>query len=393
MINYGMQHINDDDIEAVVAVLKSTNLTQGQCVPDFEKALVSYTGASYGVAANSATSALHIACLAIGLGPGDLLWTSPNTFVSSANCAIFCGASVDFVDIDSETFNISIEKLKEKLEIAQRINKLPKVVIPVHYAGNPCEMEEIFNLSQVYGFKVIEDASHALGATYTQKKDLSTIKVGSCKHSDISIFSFHPVKMITSGEGGVALTNNENYASKMRLFRSHGITSDKKLMSKRGEDEIWNYQQIELGFNYRMSDIHAALGNSQLQRLDMFVRRRNNIAEAYIKAFKDLPIKYQMIDDKSNSSFHLFPVRINKGLSGKSQRDFHDMLWKIEVVANLHYIPVHRQPFYEKMGFKKGDFPNAEDFHREVISLPIFYSLTTEIQDFIINKITNFFNS
>ena len=275
MIPYGRQAISEADIEAVVAVLQSDFLTQGPVVPLFEEAIAGYCGAKQGVAVNSATSALHIACLALDLGPDDWLWTSPNSFVASANCALYCGARVDFVDIDPRTYNISVECLKKKLQKAKREGCLPKIVIPVHFAGQPCEMEAIGELSKQYGFSVIEDASHAIGASYND------IKVGSCAHSNITVFSFHPVKIITTGEGGLAITNDTELANRMRRLRAHGITTDKDLMHLRPDNEIWNYQQVELGFNYRMTDIQAALGLSQMSRLDEFVRRRHEIAKQY----------------------------------------------------------------------------------------------------------------
>jgi len=328
----------------------------------------------HGVAVNSATSALHIACLALDLGPGDWLWTSPNTFVASANCALYCGAKVDFVDIDPCTYNMSVECLKKKLEQAEKDGYLPKVVMPVHFAGQPCDMPAIHELSQQYGFKIIEDASHAIGASY------NNTKVGSCLHSHISIFSFHPVKIITSGEGGMAMTNDNELAKQMRRLRTHGITNEKELMHPRLENEIWNYQQIELGFNYRMTDIEAALGLSQMQRLDEFVSRRHEIAERYNAELKSLPITMPHQGSDAYSSYHLYSIRISGAKSGKTQRQVYDALWQNGIAANLHYIPVHRQPFYEKLGFKAGAFPEAERFHREVISLPMYPALSKQQQ-------------
>jgi len=379
MIPYGRQDISQADIDAIVEVLRSDYLTQGPVVPGFEKAVVQYCGAEHAVAVNSATSSLHIACLALGLGPGDWLWTSPNTFVASANAALYCGAMVDFVDIDPRTYNMSSDHLKEKLEQAEKEGRLPKIVMPVHFAGQSCDMSAIHALSQQYGFKIIEDASHAIGASY------SNIKVGSCTHSHITVFSFHPVKIITSGEGGMAMTNDIELANRMRRLRTHGITNEKELMHPRSENEIWNYQQIQLGFNYRMTDIQAALGLSQLQRLDEFVSRRHEIAERYNAELKSLPITMPYQASVAYSSYHLYPIRVSEAKSGKTQRQVYDSLWQNGIAANLHYIPVHRQPYYENLGFKAGDFPESEKFHREVISLPIYPKLLDAQQADVIN--------
>jgi len=402
MIPYGRQDISQADIDAVVEVLRSDFLTQGPTVPRFEQAVAEYCGVQHGVAVNSATSALHIACLALDLGPGDWLWTSPNTFVASANCALYCGAKVDFVDIDPRTYNMSVARLKEKLEKAERDARLPKILIPVHFAGQPCDMPAIHALSQQYGFKIIEDASHAIGAQYATTSESSSviarsseaatkqstsIKVGSCVHSHITVFSFHPVKIITTGEGGMAMTNDEALANCMRRLRTHGITSDKELMRPRPDNEIWNYQQIELGFNYRMTDIQAALGLSQMQRLDEFVIRRDEIAERYGAHLSSLPITTPHQAPGTYSSYHLYPIRVSEAASGKTQRQVYDALWHNGVAANLHYIPVHRQPYYESLGFKGGDFPEAEQFHREVISVPIFSSLSESDQDLVISSL------
>jgi len=372
MIPYGRQAITEEDIDAIVDVLRSDFLTQGPVVPQFEDAVKTYVGAGYAVAVNSATSALHVACLALGLGPGDWLWTTPNTFVASANCALYCGAKVNFVDIDPRTYNISVERLKEKLIQAEKDGILPKIVVAVHFAGQPCDMPAIHALGQEYGFKVVEDASHAIGASY------DNINVGSCNHSDITVFSFHPVKIITTGEGGMAMTNDTELANRMRRLRTHGITTDRESMQLRPDNEIWNYQQIELGFNYRMTDIQAALGLSQMQRLDEFVRSRHEIAERYEAELMSLPMIKPYQSPGTYSSFHLYPIRVSEAKSGKTQRQVYDVLWQNGVAANLHYIPVHRHPYYEKLGFKAGDFPEAERFHQEVISLPIFPELTNE---------------
>jgi len=382
MIRYGRQDISQADIDAVVEVLRSDFLTQGPMVPRFEEAVAQYCGAEYAVAVNSATSALHIACLALDLGPGDWLWTSPNTFVASANCALYCGAKVDFVDIDPHTYNMSVERLKEKLEHAEKQGLLPKIVIPVHFAGQPCDMPAIYALSQKYGFKIIEDASHAIGASY------GNIKVGSCTHSNITVFSFHPVKIITSGEGGMAVTNHQALANRLSRFRTHGITSDKDLMHPRPENEIWNYQQIDLGFNYRMTDIQAALGLSQMQRLDEFVSRRHEVAERYDMKLKSFLLTTPYQASGIYSSYHLYPIRIRRADSKKTQREVFIALIEKGVGANLHYIPVHRQPYYENLGFQAGDFPEAESFHKEVISIPMYPMLSLESQDLVITALS-----
>ena len=383
MIPYGRQDISQADVDAVVNVLRSDFLTQGPMVPSFEDAVAEYCGAQHAVAVNSATSALHIACLALELGPGDWLWTSPNTFVASANVALYCGAKVDFVDIDPRTYNMSVAHLKEKLQQADKKSRLPKVVMPVHFAGQPCDMPAIHELSEQYGFKIIEDASHSIGAYYSTVHDSAStavsdslrVVVGSCTHSHITVFSFHPVKIITSGEGGMAMTNDDALANRLRRLRTHGITSDRALMQSRPDNEIWNYQQIELGFNYRMTDIQAAIGLSQMQRLDEFVNRRREIAERYDAELRSLPITTPHQASGTHSSYHLYPILVSEVESGKTQRLIYDALWQNGVAVNLHYIPVHRQPYYEKLGFEAGDFSEAEQFHREVISLPMYPTL------------------
>ena len=372
MIPYGRQEITKEDIKEVEKVLRSDFLTQGSVVPKFEQEVLKYCGAKYAVAVNSATSALHIACLALNLGSEDYLWTSPNTFVASANCGIYCGANIDFVDIDPKTYNMCTDALSAKLIEAEKLNKLPKIVIPVHFAGQPCDMKKIYKLSKKYGFRIIEDASHAIGASY---KD---IKIGSCKFSDITVFSFHPVKIITTGEGGMALTNDKNLANHMRRLSTHGITKEKKLMHQRPNNEIWNYQQIELGFNYRLTDIQAALGLSQLNRLDEYIKIRHKIAEFYNSELNDLDIQLPFQSSKSYSSYHLYPIRVKNNLKPKTQKKIYNALWDNDVAANILYIPIHRQPYYENLGFKSGDLPQAEQFHQEVICLPIFPKLTKE---------------
>ena len=381
MIPYGRQDIDQDDIDAVVEVLRSDWLTQGPVVPRFEQEVTNYCSAAQAVAVNSATSALHIACLALDLGPGDWLWTSPNTFVASANCARYCGANVDFVDIDPRTYNMSVEALAAKLEQAEKDGLLPLIVIPVHFAGQACDMPAIHMLSQHYGFKIIEDASHAIGASYTN------IKVGSCTHSDITVFSFHPVKIITTGEGGMALTNNDELADRMRRLRTHGITSNKALMHERPENEIWNYQQIELGFNFRMTDIQAALGLSQMTRIDEYVTRRHKIAKLYDVDLANLPITAPWQAPQSYSSYHLYPIRVNEAQAKNTQKQIYNALWESGIAVNMHYIPVHRQPYYENLAFKVGDFPEAEKFHREVISLPMYPTLETQQQKTVISAL------
>jgi UDP-4-amino-4,6-dideoxy-N-acetyl-beta-L-altrosamine transaminase len=387
MIPYSRQEILKEDIDEVKKILRSDFLTQGPVVPSFENAVANYCNSSHAIAVNSGTSALHLACLALKLGKGDFLWTSPNTFPASANCALYCGANVDFVDIDPKTYNISIPALSSKLAKAEKIGKLPKVVVPVHFAGQPCDMLAIKKLSKKYGFKIIEDASHAIGASYN-----NNIKVGSCRHSDITVFSFHPVKIITTGEGGMALTNDDKISDHIRRLSTHGITRNKKLMESRPINEIWNYQQIELGLNYRMSDIHAALGLSQLNRLDEYVTIRQKIASRYNLKFLNSDLKIPWQRKNTYSSYHLYPICIPKKKIKKTQKDFFDVLKKNNIMPNVHYIPVHRHPYYEKLGFKSGDFPEAELFHRQAISLPIYPSLSEKKQDIVIKSIIQFLN-
>jgi UDP-4-amino-4,6-dideoxy-N-acetyl-beta-L-altrosamine transaminase len=384
-IPYGKQNITEADIEAVVNVLKSDYLTQGPKVPIFESEIAKFCGAKYAVAMNSATSALHTACMALELGPNDWLWTSPNSFVASANCAIYCGAKVDFVDIDSKTYNISIECLEKKLKIAKSENKLPKIIIPVHFAGQSCEMEAIFKLSKQYNFHIIEDASHAIGGKYLDEY------IGQCRYSDITIFSFHPVKIITTAEGGVATTNNESIYKRLQRHRSHGITSDKNDFIERPTDEIWNYQQIYLGYNYRMTDLQAALGSSQLKNINKFIEKRHEIASRYNKELFNLPIILPFQIKESFSSLHLYPIRINTKLTKVSQIDLYKFLLSNGVGVNIHYIPIYRQPYYEKMGFKKGYCLESESFHKEILSLPIFFDLTYENQTKVITMLKSAF--
>lgn len=379
MIPYARQNISDADIQAVIAVLTSDWLTQGPAVPRFEQAMAKYCGAAHALTTNSATSALHIACLALGLGHGDWLWTSPNTFVASANCALYCGASVDFVDIDRQTYNMSVDALKAKLEQAEKNGRLPKILVPVHFAGQSCDMQALRELANRYKFHIIEDASHAAGGQYLDKP------VGSCQYSDITVFSFHPVKIITAGEGGMALTNDLALYQRMMLLRSHGITRDRACMS--GEpDGAWSYEQIDLGFNFRMTDIHAALGWSQLQQLEGFIERRYQIADRYDAALRELPLQLPIRKAKSRSAFHLYVIWI-KPDSGRSRREVFDTLRSKNIGVNVHYLPVHRQPYYRKLGFKLGDFPEAEKYYSGAISLPIYPGLSSRQQEHVIETL------
>jgi UDP-4-amino-4,6-dideoxy-N-acetyl-beta-L-altrosamine transaminase len=378
MIPYGRQDISETDIQAVVDVLRSDFLTQGPAVPAFEKAVADYCGTEHAVAVNSATSALHIACLSLGVGPDDVVWTSPITFVASANCALYCGAQIDFVDIDPRTYNLSIERLTEKLEHAKKLGCLPKVVIPVHLCGQPCDMAGIHKLSRRYGFKIIEDASHAIGGKYRGEP------IGNSRYSDITVFSFHPVKIITTAEGGMALTNDESLAQQMKLLRSHGITRDEQDMTH-APDGPWYYQQIDLGFNYRMSDLQAALGVSQIQRLDEFVAKRHAIAKRYDELLADFPAVTPWQHPDCYSGLHLYVIRLNLDELDKRHREVFESMRAAGIGVNLHYIPVYRQPYYEDLGFKRGYCPEAERYYAEAISLPMYPGLTDMQQKEIIN--------
>lgn len=377
MIPYGRQDIAKADIDAVVEVLQSDFLTQGPMAPRFEQGVASHVGAVHALAVNSATSALHIACLALGLGEGDRLWTSPVTFVASANCGLYCGAQVDFVDIDPRTYNLCPKALERKLQVAEREGKLPKVLVAIHLCGQSCDMQAISVLAKRYGFRIIEDASHAIGGKYQGQF------IGSCRYSDITVFSFHPVKIITTAEGGMALTNSHELAGKMELLRSHGITRDPAQMTQ-AADGPWYYQQIDLGFNYRMTELQAALGLSQLQRLDQFVARRHELATRYERLLAALPVITPWQHPDSYSGLHLYVVRLKLEQIGKSHREVFESLRKQGIGVNLHYIPVHTQPYYQRMGFKQGDFPEAERYYAQAISLPMFQSMTDAQQDEVV---------
>ena len=369
MIPYGRQHITDADIEAVVAVLKSDFITQGPVVEQFEKRISEYCGVPYAVAVNSATSALHIACMALELGPGDWLWTSPNTFVASANCAIYCGASVDFVDIDPATNNMGIACLAAKLETAKVTGRLPKIVVPVHLCGTSCNMAAIQELAQTYGFRILEDASHAIGGKYRSEP------IGTCRYSDITVFSFHPVKIITTAEGGVAVTKDAELARCMALHRSHGITRDPAFMT-RAPDGPWYYQQVALGYNYRLTELQAALGLSQFDRLDDYVLRRHEIADRYRQLLDGLPVATPVLPRDSYSALHLYVIRLRLNRIAFSHRQVFEALRAAGIGVNLHYIPVHTQPFYQDLGHRLGDYPEAERYYAEAISLPMFPTMT-----------------
>jgi len=370
MIPYGRQMIDSDDIAAVEAVLRSDHLTQGPVLPRFEMAVVRRVGACHGVAVNSATSALHIACLALDVGPGDLLWTSPNTFVASANCGRYCGAEVSFVDIDPETFNICADALEARLEAAARAGRLPKVIVAVHMCGQSPDMARIAELARRHGVRIIEDASHAIGAGYLGAP------VGNCAHSDITVFSFHPVKIITSAEGGMALTNDAGLAARMDRLRSHGITREPGLMTH-APDGPWYYQQLELGWNYRMTELQAALGLSQMDRLDAFISRRRALADAYDAALKDLPLRLPGRQVGADSSWHLYVIRLD---DPAPRRGLFEALRAAGIGVNLHYIPVHLQPYYRDMGFGPGDFPVSEEYYARAISIPLHAGLTDDEQ-------------
>ncbi|MGB3492765.1 MAG: UDP-4-amino-4,6-dideoxy-N-acetyl-beta-L-altrosamine transaminase [Elainellaceae cyanobacterium] len=379
-IPYGRQDISEQDIEAVIEVLRSDWLTQGPTIARFEQAVAEYCGAKYAVAVSSATAGLHIACLAAGLGEGDRLWTSPNTFVASANCGLYCGATVDFVDINPQTYNLDVDALAKRLEQAQQQDELPQVVIPVHLAGQSCEMSRIAELGDRYGFCVIEDASHAIGGRYRSKP------IGSCEFSDMTVFSFHPVKIITTGEGGMVLTNREDLYDRLIRLRTHGITRNPNLMTEESHGP-WYYQQLELGLNYRMTDIQAALGESQMKRLDEFVACRRERAERYHQRLVGLPLTLPRQHSDTASSWHLYVIRLQLEQLQTTHRQVFESLRSAQIGVNLHYIPVHTHPFYQKLGFRWGDFPQAEQYYREAISIPLYSGLTEDDQDYVVQAL------
>lgn len=379
-IPYGHQHINDDDIQAVVDVLRSDWLTQGPTIERFEQEFAEFCGARYAVAVSNATAALHLACRALDLGPQDSLWTSPNTFVASANCARFCGAGVDFVDIDPKTYNLSPDRLTEKLELARRDGDVPRVVVPVHFAGQPCEMEAIRSLAQEYGFALVEDASHAVGADYHHTR------IGSCHYSDITVFSFHPVKIMTTGEGGIAVTNDSRLFQRLKLLRSHGLTRDPEMMEAECAGG-WYYEQQDLGYNYRITDIQAALGCSQLRRVEEFLARRRSLVARYAHAFRTLPLVTPWESPGGHSAWHLYVIQLNREVVPGTRREVFDKLRASGIQVNVHYFPVHLQPYYRQMGFKPGDFPCAEAYYESAITLPLYYGLTDQGQDFVIETL------
>jgi UDP-4-amino-4,6-dideoxy-N-acetyl-beta-L-altrosamine transaminase len=380
MIPYGRQNLDDQDIEAVVRTLRSDWLTQGPAVGEFERAVSAQTGAAHAVAVNSATSALHLACLALELGPGDRLWTSPNTYVASANCARYCGAQVDFVDIDPRTYNLSTIGLAEKLAQAERLGSLPKVVVPVHFAGQSCDMAEIQGLARRYGFKVIEDASHAIGGSHRGSA------IGSCLHSDITVFSFHPVKIITTAEGGMALTNSPELDARLRSLRSHGVTRDPSKMQEVAHGP-WYYEQIDLGFNYRMTDMQAALGLSQHRRLEEFVRRRREIARLYDESLAGLPLVLPFQRPDSTSAFHLYVIQIDPNGCDIPRRTLFERLRAADIGVSVHYIPVYTQPYYRRLGFRAGTCPMAESYYSQAISLPMYVGLTDRDIEYVVNTL------
>ena len=378
MIPYGRQDITQADIDAVVAVLHSTHLTQGPAVPRFEQAVLKHCQVAHALAVNSATSALHIACLALDLGPSDWLWTTPNTFVASANCALYCGAQVDFVDIDPRTYNLCAKALQQKLIAAEKAGCLPKIVVPVHLCGQPCDMKAIHALAQRYGFKIIEDASHAIGGKYLGEP------IGNCRYSDITVFSFHPVKIITTAEGGMALTNDDKLAERLGLLRSHGITRDPALMTK-AMDGPWYYQQVALGYNYRMTDLQGALGASQMDRLKQYIARRHELASRYDELLKNLPVTTPWQHPDGYSGLHLYVIRLQLDKIQKTHLQVFEALRAKDIIVNLHYIPVHTQPYYQQFGFKEGQFPEAERYYADAISIPMYPAMTEAQQDEVIN--------
>lgn len=380
MIPYGRQEITQEDIDAVVTVLRSDFLTQGPKVPEFERALARYCGAAHGVAANSATSALHMACMALGLGPGDRLWTSPITFVASANCGLYCGATVDFVDIDPDTWNLDPVVLAAKLEAAKEAGTLPKILVAVHFAGQSCDMRAIHALSIEYGFRVVEDASHAVGGRYLGGA------VGNCRYSDITVFSFHPVKIVTTVEGGIAMTNDGKLAASMALFRSHGVTRDPAQM-ERASEGAWYYEQVALGYNYRLTDVQAALGLSQLSRIDHYVARRHYLADRYASLLQGLPVRIQKEHPDAFSAFHLFVIRLRVEGAAWSRRSVFETMREMGVAVNVHYIPVYDQPFFRANGSARNACPIAEDYYAGALTLPLYPALTESEQDQVVEAL------
>ena len=383
-IPYGKQEVTEKDIKEVIEVLNSDFLTQGKKIEEFENNICKIVGSKFSVSVNSATSALHLSCLALGLGKKDLLWTSPISFVASANAAIYCGADVDFVDIDPKTYNMCPKLLEEKLIQSKKIGRLPKIVMPVHLCGQSCEMEKIYALSKKYNFSIIEDASHALGGSYNNHL------IGCCKYSDITVFSFHPVKIITTGEGGAAVTNSENLSKKIKLLRSHGITKDKNNFQDKSQGS-WFYEQKYLGYNYRLTDIQAALGNSQLKRLHKYITKRHKIAKIYNEELNDLPIQTPFQNSKTYSSYHLYPIKILFKKTHLNRKHIFNHLIKNNIGVNIHYIPIYHQPFYKKLGFVKGYLPNSENYYNSAISLPIFPTLKLSQQTKVIKSLKKAF--
>ncbi|OQR26974.1 UDP-4-amino-4,6-dideoxy-N-acetyl-beta-L-altrosamine transaminase [Pseudomonas sp. Bc-h] len=380
MIPYGRQSLDQADIDAVVEVLESDWLTQGPTIERFEAAMAERCEAGFGVAVCNATAALHIACLAAGLGEGDWLWTSPNTFLASANCGRYCGADVDFVDIDPLTWNLDVNALKHKLESAEREGRLPKVLVAVAFSGQSCDMRAIAELSRRYGFVVIEDASHAVGASYAGRP------VGCGEYADMTVFSFHPVKIVTTGEGGLVLTNSPERAEHLRRLRSHGMTRDPVQMDAPSHGP-WYYQQVELGFNYRITDMQAALGLSQLNKLDGFLARRRQLVARYQALLADLPLTLPTPQPEAESAWHLYVVRLQTERLQHSHRQIFEGLRAAGIGVNVHYIPVHLQPYYRDLGFAAGDFPQAEAYYAQAISLPLFPAMTDEQQDFVVDQL------
>jgi UDP-4-amino-4,6-dideoxy-N-acetyl-beta-L-altrosamine transaminase len=380
MIPYGRQHVTEEDIAAVTAVLRSDYLTQGPAVPAFEQAVAAHCGVPHAVAVANATAALHIACLALDVGPGDLVWTTPVSFVASANCALYCGADVDFVDIDARTYNLDVQALAHKLAQAAASGRLPKVVVPVHLCGQPCDMAAIAALAQQYGFKIIEDASHAIGGTYRGEP------IGNCRYSDITVFSFHPVKIITTGEGGMALTRDAELARRLHLLRSHGVTRDQEQMTQASEGP-WYYEQVTLGFNYRMTDMQAALGLSQMAQLTDFVRQRHVLARRYDQLLADLPLQLPWQHPDSYSGLHLYVIRLQLQQLQRSHREIFELLRADGILVNLHYMPIYRQPYYRQFGHVPASFPQAELYYAQAITLPMYPRLSESEQDFVCSRL------